>query len=139
MKVKRFYEDKEPHKLVVCGDLLDRGESLKVQEFILGLINKNEVILIRGNHKDLFLDLIDNAKKWLTKTDIYSTHHWRNGTIDASMQLTRKDLLALVLYSEGFKLKGKNTPFYKTIIQAMKDYYETKNYICKCQVENVGL
>ena len=87
---------------MVCGDLLDRGESLKVQEFILGLINKNEVILIRGNHKDLFLDLIDNAKKWLTKTDIYSTHHWRNRTIDASIQLTRKDLLALVLYSEGF-------------------------------------
>ena len=29
---KGFYEDKEPHKLVVCGDLLDRGdEALELQ------------------------------------------------------------------------------------------------------------
>lgn len=127
---KGFYEDKEPRKLVVCGDLLDRGsEALKVQEFILELLKKDEAILIRGNHEDLFLDLIDNAEKWMTKTDIYSTHHWRNGTIDAALQLTGKDLLASVLYLEGFELKGKNTPFYKTIIPAMKDYYETKNYI----------
>lgn len=127
---KGFYEDKEPHKLVVCGDLLDRGgEALKVQEFILELLKKDEAILIRGNHEDLFLDLIDNAEKWMTKGDIYSTHHWRNGTIDAALQLTEKDLLTSVLYPEGFELKGKNTPFYKTIIPAMKDYYETKNYI----------
>ena len=127
---KKFYEDKEPHKLVVCGDLLDRGgEALKVQEFILELLKKGKVILIRGNHEDLFLDLIDNAEKWMTKADIYSTHHWRNGTIDAALQLTGKDLLTSVLYPEGFELKAKNTPFYKTIIPAMKDYYETKNYI----------
>ena len=95
---KGFYEDKEPHKLVVCGDLLDRGgEALKVQEFILELLKRGEVILIRGNHEDLFLDLIDNAEKWMTKADIYSTHHWRNGTIDAALQLTGKDLLTSVL------------------------------------------
>ena len=78
---KGFYEDKEPHKLVVCGDLLDRGdEALKLQEFILELLKKDEVILIKGNHEDLFLDLINNAEKWMTKANIYSTHHWRNGS-----------------------------------------------------------
>ena len=40
---KGFYEAKEPHKLVVCGDLLDRGvEALKLQEFILELLKKDE-------------------------------------------------------------------------------------------------
>lgn len=64
---KGFYEDKEPHKLVVCGDLLDRGgEALKVQAFILELSKKDEVIIISGNHEDLFVDLIDNIDKWLT-------------------------------------------------------------------------
>lgn len=127
---KGFYEDKEPHKLVVCGDLLDRGcEALKLQKFILELLKKDEVILIKGNHEDLFLDLINNAEKWMTKANIYSTHHWRNGTIDAALQLTGKDLQTSVLYPEDFKLKAKNTPFYKTIIPAMKDYYETNNYI----------
>ena len=64
---KGFYEDKEPHKLVVSGDLLDRGgEALKVQEFILELLKKGKVILIRGNHEDLFLDIIDNAENYIT-------------------------------------------------------------------------
>ncbi len=53
---KGFYADKEPHKLVVCGDLLDLGsEALKVQEFILELLKNDDVILIRDNHEDQFL------------------------------------------------------------------------------------
>lgn len=56
---KGFFEDKEPHKLVVCGDLFDRGtEALQLQEFILDLISKDEVILIRGNHEDLLMELL---------------------------------------------------------------------------------
>lgn len=130
LKEKGFYEDKEPHKLVVCGDLLDRGsEALKIQEFILELLKKDGVILIRGNHEDLFLDLVDNAEKWMTKGYFYSSHHLRNGTVDAVLQLMGKDLLLSTINPEEFKVKAKNTPFYKTIIPAMKNYYETKNYI----------
>lgn len=65
----------------------------------------------------------------MIKADIYSTHHRRNGSIDAALQLTGKDSLTFILYQEGFELKAKNTPFNKTITSAMKDYYETKNYI----------
>jgi len=127
---KGFYEDREPHTLVVCGDLLDRGdEALQVQAFILELLGRNEVILIRGNHEDLFLDLADNAEEWMTKADLYATHHWRNGTIGTILQLTGQDLQTATLRPKGFGLKAKNTPFCKTIIPAMKDYYETKNYI----------
>ncbi len=130
LKEKGFYEDKEPHKLIICGDLLDRGsEALKVQEFIFELLKKDEIILIRGNHEDLFLDLVDNAEKWLTTWDIYSIHHYRNGTIDAALQLTKEDLLSSVMNPLEFKSKAMNTPFYKIIIPAMKNYFETKNYI----------
>ena len=46
---KGFFEDKEPHKLIVCGDLFDRGnEAVKLQEFIVDLIDKDEVVLIRA-------------------------------------------------------------------------------------------
>ena len=55
---KGFFEDNKPHKLIICGDLLDRGkEAVKVQNFILDLIARDEVILIKGNHEDLVLEL----------------------------------------------------------------------------------
>ena len=42
-----FFQDTEPHKLIVCGDLYDRGsEALHLQEFILDLLEKDEVILV---------------------------------------------------------------------------------------------
>lgn len=124
-----FFEDREPHKLVICGDLLDRGmEAVEVQTFVLDLMQKDEIILIRGNHEDLLVDLIENVGKWMTP-DIMLTHHWSNGTVDTVLQLTEQDLMASVLYPKGFALKAKNTPFYKTILPAMRDYYETEKYI----------
>lgn len=41
-----FFEDTEPHKLVICGDLYDRGtEALRLQEFILDLLSKDQAFL----------------------------------------------------------------------------------------------
>ena len=43
---KGFFEDKSPHKLIVCGDLFDRGsESVKMQNFICELLKNDDVIL----------------------------------------------------------------------------------------------
>lgn len=56
---KGFFSDTFPRKLIVCGDVLDRGlEAKAVQQFMLDLIDKNEVVLIRGNHEDLMIDLL---------------------------------------------------------------------------------
>lgn len=126
---KGFFEDKEPHKLIICGDLLDRGtEAAEIQSFVLDLLQKDEIILIRGNHEDLLIDLVENAEKWMNAA-VTTTHHWSNGTIDSLLQLTGKDLTSSILYPEGFKQKAKNTPFYTTILPAMKNYFETQNYI----------
>lgn len=55
-----FFKDRDPHKLIVCGDLYDRGtQAPELQEFILDLLDKDQVILIRGNHEDLALDLLN--------------------------------------------------------------------------------
>ena len=51
---KGYFDDKEPHKLIICGDMFDRGsESVAMQKFIMELLEKDEVILIRGNHEEL--------------------------------------------------------------------------------------
>ena len=38
-----FFEDKEPHKLIICGDIYDRGsEALQLQAFLLDLMEQWE-------------------------------------------------------------------------------------------------
>ena len=75
---KGFFNDTELHKLIICGDLFDRGEeALELQKFIVDLQKKDEVILIRGNHDDLAEELVDNVDKWMTM-DVIGTHHWSN-------------------------------------------------------------
>ena len=42
-----FFEDNEPHKLIVCGDVLDRGEeSAEIVDFLLELASKKASIAL---------------------------------------------------------------------------------------------
>ena len=129
LKEKGYFEDKEPHELIICGDLLDRGqEAIELQSFILDLLSKNEVILIRGNHEDLLVELVENSQKWMNAA-VFMTHHWSNGTVDSALQLTGLDLNTAIYGPDFFSAQVKNTPFFKTILPAMIDYFETENYI----------
>ena len=129
LKEKGFFDDKEPHKLIVCGDLFDRGEEAeKIQEFICDLLEKDLVILIRGNHEDLVEELVENFGEWMTIDLIYS-HHWHNQTPQTVFQLTHSDLYEATTMPKRVSLRMKETPFFKKILPAMVDYYETEKYI----------
>lgn len=121
-----FFEDREPHKLIVCGDLFDRGkEACLLQEFILELLSRDEVILIQGNHEDLALNLLN---QWHKGGYLQSVHHM-NGTVDTVCQLT--GFAASELYS-GAEMIGRaflKSPYIQKIIPAMVDYFETEHYI----------
>jgi len=126
---KGFFEDKEPHKLIVCGDAFDRGdESKEMQEFILDLIEKDEVILIKGNHDDLIEEIHRNAEKWFGYGNIHRSHHWHNGTVKTVMDLTgiKEDELRDF---EKVQTALSETPLFKSILPKMIDYYETEQYI----------
>lgn len=121
-----FYEDKEPHKLIVCGDLYDRGsEAYELQNFILDLIAKDQVILIKGNHEDLALELLH---EWYQGGYLQSFHH-SNGTIDTICQLTFTDICDLNDNADRVGEAFSQNPYIKTVIPAMLDYYETEHYI----------
>ena len=46
-----FFTDPEPCKLIVCGDLLDRGDQPdEMQRLMAGLLKQDRLIFIRGNH-----------------------------------------------------------------------------------------
>ncbi|MDE6474074.1 MAG: metallophosphoesterase [Clostridia bacterium] len=124
LKDKGFFEDKGPRKLVVCGDLFDRGrEAKELQTFILDLMEKDEVILIRGNHEDLFMQLLDLDKG-------YPVHpHVRNGTYNTGLQLIESDDTKSILNPNSYVQGARKTPYVAKIIPSMLDYFETEHYI----------
>lgn len=124
LTVSGFFTDKEPHKLIICGDLFDEGfEALALQEFIVDLLEKDQVILVKGNHDDLAMDLVHN---WLGEKD--KRHLFSNGTINTICQLTHKNILDLYLGGNVEDLFA-DTPFITKIIPAMVNYFETEHYI----------
>ncbi len=119
-----FFEETKPHKLIVLGDLFDRGmEALKLQEFILKLIEEDRVILVKGNHEDLFEELVTEDE------GLPYSHHVSNGTYMTALQLTGYDATMARIRNCDFADAAKETPYYKTIIPAMLDYYETQSYV----------
>lgn len=119
-----FFEDAAPHKLVVLGDLFDRGaEARQLQEFILELLEKEQVILIKGNHEDLFEALVGEDRGQPLN------HHVHNGTYDTALQLTGYDSAMAGIRRYDFVDAGKRTPFYTKIIPSMLDFYETDHYV----------
>jgi len=73
LKKAKFDKDNPEHCLVVLGDVFDRGnETKQVYEFLTSL-NQDRLILIRGNHEQLYLELL---KKRLPDNYDYS-----NGTV----------------------------------------------------------
>ena len=129
LKEKGYFEDKEPHKLIICGDIFDRGEEAKeMEKFVLDLIKKDQVILIRGNHEDLVLDYIIkfyDYVKWGLKT----SHHYSNGTVDTFCQLTGMSIYDVELFpTKALDLITK-TDYVAKILTKMVNYYETGHYI----------
>ena len=119
-----YDDDPGEKKILILGDLFDRGqEALALQDCILDLMRDDRVILIKGNHEDLFQDLVTRDRGRPLR------HHLQNGTYDTLEQLT--GLHAGYSWHANMELAraGRETPFYTEIIPAMLDYYETKNYI----------
>ena len=119
-----YFDDAEPHKLLIVGDLFDRGgEAVELQGFILDLLERDAVILIRGNHEDLFEELVTHDH------GLPYGHHMSNGTYDTALQLTGYDQKRAMENPLAFARAGRETPYYETILPAMHDYYETRKFI----------
>lgn len=119
-----FFGDPMPHKLIMLGDIFDRGrEAKQMQDFVLDLMEQDSVILIRGNHEDLFVDLVT------TDAGMPYSHHKSNGTYDTALQLTGYDVVMAAIRHYDFADAAKETPFFKKIIPAMLNYFETERYV----------
>ena len=119
-----YYDDPGEKKIVVCGDVMDRGEEpIEMQEYILELMERDAVILVRGNHEDLFCLMVTEDE------GIPTRRHIHNGTFQTALALTGYDLGAAIVRNLDFAEAAQRTPFYTRIIPAAIDYYETERYV----------
>ena len=114
--------------IIVCGDLFDRGlQSKELQSFVMQLLKKKKIILIRGNHEDLVLELIENYADYMF--DIKSSHHWYNRTFQTLLDLTGMSYNDATTCLLEFKRRARETDYIKSIIPKMKNFYETEHYV----------
>jgi len=108
-----FFSDEEPHKLIILGDLFDRGREAKLlQQFVLDLMEKGEVILIRGNHEDLFVDMVTSGD------GIQLRHHVINGTYNTAVGM----ILQILTYVRHFKPSFKAEEKPRSVLNRRNDY-----------------
>ena len=115
LQEKGFDINNPEHKIIICGDMFDRGKQPKqIIEFILA--NKDKVILIRGNHEDLMQEMIERNST--TYGDLI------NGTA-----YTVVDLCSEWQVSEFNLPKIAKETGLQEVLDMCIDYYETEHYI----------
>ena len=119
-----YFDDTAPHRLVILGDLLDRGpEPFKLMNFVLERLDSEELILIRGNHEDLFLNLIGKDH------GLPLHHHLVNGTFRTAWTLAGMTGEEALDDPARLCAAAAESELVKRIIPAMRDYYETEHYV----------
>lgn len=132
-------------KLVILGDILDRGqEAVALCDFLMELYEMNKLILIKGNHEELFIDCLSEIEHGHLGSIATSSQHKRNGTLNTMFQLAKMSTAEALCYPKELVRRVKDSDFYKTLLPACVDYYETDKYILThgwipCKTEFVGL
>ncbi len=112
----KFDKNNPEHKIIVCGDLFDRGRQPKE---IINFINDmgDKIILIKGNHEDLMMEAIKRNK--------FLGHDISNGTA-----YTLIDLNPMLYMDENISLQSiAKQSGLTNIIKKCYDYYETEHYV----------
>ena len=117
LKDAGFFDEGEDGKLVLLGDLLDRGdEPCEMVEFMYMLKRQGRLIYITGNLGEL------------AKGDI-SMHHIINGTWDTAKRLSGMPDGMAESYPDEVIRGVRKSRFYTELLPFGVNYFETKNYI----------
>ncbi|MBQ0045691.1 MAG: metallophosphoesterase [Mycoplasma sp.] len=115
----KYDKDNKNHILIVLGDIFDRGGQAKEVFEFLNSIPEDNLILIKGNHEYMLLELLNKLKP--------SWYDHANGTVDTICQFVpenKNDSWVDVCN------KFKKLPVYKFLAtREWKPYYELDKYI----------
>jgi len=140
---KHFDPKNKNHILVVLGDIFDRGDKpIELYEFLKSIPN-NRLVLVRGNHEDIFTQLINSPLP--DETDYYNGtvstlckivniaeekmdyHYWQ------SLYYKTYSFNPEIMYRQTWytvKNKVLNSEIYKFITsRKWKNFFELDNYI----------
>lgn len=109
-------------RLVILGDMIDRGKkSMQVVKHIMELKSKYDVVVIGGNHEDLFLNWLEEP---FDKNHLYGQNGgWK--TIESYCKPYK-------VYGKTIKTKAVFRRFYQNHLDFFKsllDYEEDEEYI----------
>ena len=97
-----FDIDNPKHKIIICGDLLDRGsQSVECLNFVKSMLEQDRCVYVRGNHEDLMYDCVKSIKRGMSM----GSHHKSNGTLSTVAQImncSEYDLLCYVFDNTHF-------------------------------------
>ena len=97
-----YFSVPEPHKLIILGDIFDRGqEAVEMQRFILELLEQDAVILIRGNHEDLFGGWRVTVNKFLCDRVMTKIHEYNQ---KAMLNAGKKGFTPIEISDDGLEL-----------------------------------
>ncbi len=114
-----FDKENENHLLICCGDYFDRGkENLEVLKFFERLKYK---VLIRGNHEDLLLKLLQTGK--------ILPHNYINGTMATLEEFLGKYSINPIDDTIDFSGKTRIVDRVFEFIGETVNYFETENYV----------
>lgn len=126
-----FFDDVEPHKLILCGDLLDRGqEANQLIDFMIELLEKDMLIYILGNHEELFVQCLQEiARGGVHEIASGVSHHYFNKTWDTLLQISKMSETEAYNRSSELVRCVMSSPFYRQLLPICVDYFETSRYI----------
>ena len=115
LKQNGFDMNNQQHKIIICGDLFDRGHQPKeIIDFILA--HKDKFIIIRGNHEDWMQEMID--RNYNTRRDLsYGTAY------------TIVDLYPDYMVTETNLKKIAKVTGLQEVLDMCVDYFETKEFV----------
>lgn len=123
LEKSKFDKNNKDHILIVLGDIFDHGPDPVGVYNLLKNLDSERLILIKGNHEDLFLELLE--------LDFPSIADYENGTIDTFRKITNTNHQITNRFEwELLKNKVKKTEIYR-FIKSKKwiNFYEIENYI----------
>lgn len=121
MMLEKHWDSKE-EKLILLGDLVDRGpKSKEVIETAMSLKEQNLAIVLGGNHEQLFLD-------WLDEPDDEGFYYDMGGreTIHSFYDSNITFHKSAEWIASDMKIRFQR---HIDFLKNLQDYYETKHYI----------
>ena len=126
LNAKGFVLDDPSHKLIVCGDLLDRGdETVQVFDFIKELHAQGRLIYVKGNHESLLEQCVNEVRMGR----VPGSHHFHNGTVKTICQFCGQN--EWIVYDPTWrdKICEVMQPVLDFINENCVDYAEIGDYI----------